>query len=37
MKKLLCRVGLHSRFRQCDKWGHVIVCRRCDWIGRETA
>lgn len=33
MRKLLCRVGLHSKFMQLDKWGWAEVCKHCDWIG----
>ena len=29
MRKLLCRLGRHSWFRQWDKWGDAEVCRYC--------
>ena len=35
MRKILCRVGLHSKFMQLDKWGRAEVCKYCDWIGTK--
>lgn len=30
MRRLLCWLGLHSRFVQYDRWGKARVCRYCE-------
>lgn len=35
MRKLLCRMGFHSLFHQCDTWGCTQVCRYCTFATTE--
>lgn len=35
MRRLLCRMGLHSWFRQYDRWGSADVCRYCVAVKNE--
>lgn len=32
IRKLICRLGMHSWFRQWDKWGTAKVCRYCSAV-----
>lgn len=36
MRRLLCRIGLHSWFRQIDRWGSADVCLFCCAVRHET-
>lgn len=29
MRKMMCRIGVHSWFRQHDRWGSADVCHYC--------
>ena len=29
VRKVLCRLGVHSWFEQHDRWGTACVCRYC--------
>lgn len=35
IRRVLCRVGLHSWFRQWDRWGSARVCRFCPAVAPE--
>jgi len=37
VRKLLCKVGLHSKFIQYDKWGSAEVCRYCEWVNQAES
>lgn len=36
MRKFLCRIGVHSWFRQYDRWGSADVCHYCIAVRNES-